>query len=130
MWHFKLTKINLFYGNITIDNEWEVFSEQSDLVLWKLDKNSDKNVSESNNSDQTDSDDGLKGNEKFKEGNWSHLVHLFQLLFKIVNIAPEEGQIPVSFTSEPNWEARAFPKDYSWGRNHFNEEREILNEIL
>ena len=69
MWHFKLTKISLFYGNITIDNEWEVFSEQSDLVLWKLDKNSDKNVSESNNSDQTDSDDGLKGNEKFKEGN-------------------------------------------------------------
>ena len=44
---------------------------------------------------------------------------------EIVNIAPGEGQIPVSFTSEPNWEALAFPKDYSTGRNHFNEEREI-----
>ena len=44
---------------------------------------------------------------------------------EIVNIAPEEGQIPVSFISEPNWEALAFPKDYSTGRNHFNEEREI-----
>ena len=38
---------------------------------------------------------------------------------EIVNIAPGEGQIPVSFTSEPNWEALAFPKDYSTGRNHF-----------
>ena len=44
---------------------------------------------------------------------------------EIVNIAPGEGQIPVSFTSEPNWKALAFPKDYSTGRNHFNEEREI-----
>ena len=52
------------------------------------------------------------------------------ICIEIVNIAPGEGQIPVSFTSEPNWEARAFPKDYSWGRNHFNEEREILNEML
>ena len=44
---------------------------------------------------------------------------------EIVNVAPGEGQIPVSFTSEPNWEALAFPKDYSIRRNHFNEEREI-----
>ena len=27
---------------------------------------------------------------------------------EIVNIAPGEGLIPVSFTSEPNWEALAF----------------------
>ena len=44
---------------------------------------------------------------------------------KVVNIAPGEGKIPVSFTLEPNMEALAFPKDYSTGRNHFNEEREI-----
>ena len=31
---------------------------------------------------------------------------------KIVNIAPGEGQIPVSFTAEPNREALAFPKDF------------------
>ena len=43
---------------------------------------------------------------------------------KIVNIAPGEGQIPVSFTSKPNWEVLAFPKDCSTERNHFNEERE------
>ena len=28
-----------------------------------------------------------------------------------VNIAPAEGQIPVSFTSGLNWEALAFPKE-------------------
>ena len=44
---------------------------------------------------------------------------------EIVNIAPAEGEIPVSFTSEPYWEALTFPKDYSTGLNHFNEEREI-----
>ena len=32
---------------------------------------------------------------------------------EIVNIAPVEGQIPVSFTSEPNCEALAFPKEYT-----------------
>ena len=44
---------------------------------------------------------------------------------EIVNIALGEGQIPDSFTLEPNGEAPAFPKDYSTGRNHFNEEKEI-----
>ena len=43
----------------------------------------------------------------------------------VVNIAPGEGQIPVSFTSEPNWEALAFPKEYSIGKGHFNDDREI-----
>ena len=45
-------------------------------------------------------------------------------LSEVVNIAPREGQIPVSFTSEPDWEALAFPKDYSTGINRFNEDRE------
>ena len=45
----ELTKINPFYRNIAIDNEWEDLSEQSDPVLWKL--LTEKNASESNNSD-------------------------------------------------------------------------------
>ena len=61
----KLTKINPFYSSITIDNEWEDSSEQSDPVLWKL--LTDKNASEFNNSDQTDSDDDIEGSDKFKE---------------------------------------------------------------
>ena len=41
----------------------------------------------------------------------------------IFNIREGGGQFPVCFTSEPNWEAPAFPKDYSSGRNHFNKEK-------
>ena len=44
---------------------------------------------------------------------------------EVVNIAPGEGQIPVSFTSEPNWEVLAFPKDYSTQRNQYIQERQI-----
>ena len=44
---------------------------------------------------------------------------------EIVNITPGKGQIPVSFISEPNWEALAFRKDYATAINYFNEEREI-----
>ena len=40
------------------------------------------------------------------------------LFGEAVNIAPGEGQIPVSFTSEPNWEALAFLKDYSIGKKN------------
>ena len=61
----KLAQINPFYINITIHNEWEDLSEQSDLVLWKL--LTDKNVQESNNIDQMDSDDDIEGSDKFKE---------------------------------------------------------------
>ena len=65
----KINKINPFYSNITNDNEWEDFSEQiSDLVVWKLltDKNTDKNAKETNSRDQTDSDNDIEGNDKFK----------------------------------------------------------------
>ena len=61
----KLVQINLFYSNISIHNEWEDLSEQSDLVLWK--RLTDKNTQESNNRDRTDSDDDIEGNDKFKE---------------------------------------------------------------
>ena len=61
----KLAQINPFYSNITIHNEWEDLSEQSDPVLWKL--LTDKNAQESNNRDQMDSDDDIEGNDKFKE---------------------------------------------------------------
>ena len=45
---------------------------------------------------------------------------------EIINIAPAEGQIPVSFTPEPNWEASAFPKEYPNGENYFNEKGDVL----
>ena len=62
----KITKINPFYINNTIYNEWEDLSEQSDPVLWKL--VTDKDARESNNKDQTDSDDdNIEGKDKFRE---------------------------------------------------------------
>ena len=92
----------------------------------------DKNAQESNNKVQTDSDDD-EGNGKFKERELKESSSHFPAVMyngdgpdispsEIVNIAPGQGQIPVSFTSEPNWEVLAFPKGYSTGRNHFNEE--------
>ena len=41
-----------------------------------------------------------------------------------VNIAPGEGQILFFFTTEPDCEALAFPKEYSAGKNHYNQERD------
>ena len=61
----KLAQINPFYSNITIHNEWEDLSEQSDPVLWK--PLTDKKAQESNNINQLDSDDDIEGNNKFKE---------------------------------------------------------------
>ena len=43
----------------------------------------------------------------------------------LYNITPGEGQSPISFISEPNWEALAILRDYYVGRNDFNEEKEI-----
>ena len=47
-------KINPFYSNITIDNEWKDLNEKSDLMSWELLTNI--NARGSSNSDQTDSD--------------------------------------------------------------------------
>ena len=83
----------------------------------------------------TNSDDDIEGNDKFWKKIKRNLLCLFQLSCimlmdqtshsEIVNIAPGEGQIPVSFILEPNWEALAFPKDYTTEKNHYNEEGEI-----
>ena len=44
---------------------------------------------------------------------------------QIVNVAPGEGQIPVSFSSEPDWEALCYIKEYPTAENHFNANREV-----
>ena len=78
-------------------------------MLWKLltDKNTDKNARGSNSNDQTDSDDDMKGNDKFKEREMKEPSPPFPTVMynidgpnifsnEIVNIAPGNGQIPVS----------------------------------
>ena len=82
-----------------------------------------RNARESSNSDQTDSDNDIEGNNKFKERELKESSLPFLVMrynvdepnmspSEIVNIAPREGQIRVSVTSGPNWEALAFPKDF------------------
>ena len=79
---------------------------------------SDKNAGESNNRDQTDSDDDIEGNDKFEERELKESSSPFQTVVynvdgsnistsEIINIAPGEGQIPVSFTLKLNWEVLA-----------------------
>ena len=104
----KLTKINQFYSNITIDNEWKDLTEQLDLMLWKL--LTDNSTRESSSSDQTDSNDDTEGNDKFKERELKESSSPFATVMRnidgpnisprnispnIVNIAPGECQIPV-----------------------------------
>ena len=49
---------------------------------------------------------------------------------QVLNIAPGERQIPVSFTTEPNCEALAFPKYFPYGRFHFgNTQSSAYNTI-
>ena len=80
---------------------------------------------------ETDSDDEIEGNDHAyeKEKRLSSVPFPTALqkgpnssTDEIVNIAPGEGP----FTSESNWEALEFPKDYSTGKNHFNEYRKFL----
>ena len=129
----KLIEINPFYKNVIVDNDWKNVSEQSDPEFRKLLNNG--NGKEFNIDDQTDSDDDIEGNNKLKEREMKMSFLPFRTVMhnidgpnisssEIVNIAPGEGQIPVSFASEPNWEALAFPKEYSTGINHFNEDRD------
>ena len=114
----KLIEVNPFYKNVIVDNDWRNVSEQSDPEFWKLLTND--NAKEFNIDDQTDSDDDTEGNNKLKESKMKMSSLPFLMVMhnidvpnisssEIVNIAPGEGQIPVSFTSEPNWEALAFP---------------------
>ena len=129
----KLTEINPFYKDVSIDNEWVDVSEQSDPELWNL--LTDENANECNeNDDQTDSDEDIDGNDHVKEKDAKMSAVPYPTVLhnidgpnispsEIVNIAPGEGQIPVSCSSEPDWEALSFPKFYSTGKNHYNEKK-------
>ena len=46
---------------------------------------------------------------------------------QVPNISPGEAQIPVSFATERNCEALAFPKNFPYGRFCF---RDIAREVL
>ena len=115
----KLTEINPFYRDVSIDNAWENVSKHSDPELWNILTNNNSENPERD--EQTDSDGDIEGNDKVKENvkkmpsvPYPTVMHKINgpniSANEIVNIAPGKGQIPVSFTSEPNWESLSFVK--------------------
>ena len=61
----KLTEINPFYKDVSIDNEWADITEQSDPELWHL--LTDENAKSNNEDEQIDSDEEIDGNNHVKE---------------------------------------------------------------
>ena len=129
----KFVEINPHYKNICWNETWENESEQTDPELWNLLTN--KNA-ETNDSDiETDSDDEIEDNKLNETEKQSPSVSFPTALHNIngpnitpeqvINIAPGEGQTPISHYNEENWEALAFPKHYAHGINHFGSFRDI-----
>ena len=126
----KLMEVNHLYKSISISSCWESISEESDPELWKLLTTDDEFTIENANNPETDSDDEIEGNDASKEKSQIPYPTVFHNTHgpnvtseKVLEIAPGEGQIPVSTYNEPNWEALSFVKQYSQGRYHFNWER-------
>lgn len=88
----KLSEINLFYKNVTVNNKWEDISIQSDTDLWKL--LTYVTAREPDIDDQSDR----------------------------IGMVKQESNFFFFFASEPYWEELAFLKDHYTGRNHLNEE--------
>ncbi|XP_066926640.1 uncharacterized protein [Clytia hemisphaerica] len=144
----KLVEVNKFYENVAPNSRWEDESLRSDPELWSL--LTDKNAQPQE--DESDSDDNIEGNDhnlerQMKNSNSSQPTLLYDIdgatissdnaidiahqqsttditSDQVVNIAPCENEIPVSFYSEPDWEALAYPAHYPDAKNHFNSPRD------
>lgn len=129
----KYIEVNHLYSDVSSNTTWESESQKNDPELWSLltdDKATPQN-------DETDSDEEIEGNDaRVEREQQIHTTAQPTLLQNVdgpdlpnlatqqVNIAPCENEIPVSFYSEPDWEALAFPEHFSTGQNHFNSPRE------
>ena len=111
----------------------ENISQESDQELWDILTNEN---AKHDKADITDSDEEIEGNDSaVKKEQRESVFPCPKLLHgingtslrpgKVLNIAPCENQIPVSFTQEPDWEALAFVKEFPLGAGHFNEERNV-----
>ena len=102
--------MNLLYQNIQIDPSWENVSQESNSELWNIltDENH-KHVE----GEMDDSDEDTEGNDyAYEKEVQDSVLPLPTVLHNIedpsvspaqvFNIAPGEGQIPVSFTTEPS----------------------------
>ncbi|XP_066926766.1 uncharacterized protein [Clytia hemisphaerica] len=144
----RLVEVNKFYENIAPNYRWEDESLRSDPELWSL--LTDQNAQPQE--DESDSDDNIEGNDnnlerQMKNNNSSQPTLLYDIdgaaissekaiditlqqsttdisSDQVVNIAPCENEIPVSFYSEPDWEALAFPAHYPDAKNYSNSPRD------
>ena len=128
----KLQEINPLYRTVVIEDSWADVSEQTDPELWNF-LTSNNNVNNAED-EQTDSDEDIEGNDHAKEKE-QRLSNCHPTVMhnidgpnvdsnEMINIAPGEGQIPVSHSNEPHCEALAFPNLFSTGKFHYNYNRE------
>ena len=130
----KLIEINPFYLSVCIDDSWATVSLETDPLLWSAltieNACLDENL-------ETDGDEKIEGSNASHEKEFHKSSVPFPTVLQnidgpellvddVVNIMPAEGQISVSFASEFNWKALAFPKEYSTGKGHFNDNHEII----
>ena len=108
--------MNPLYQNIQIDPSWENVSQESDSELWNILTDENHRHVEG---EIDDSDEDTEGNDHAYEKEVQDSVLPLPTVLhniedpsvspaQVLNIAPGEGQIPVSFTTEPYWEAFPF----------------------
>ena len=128
----KLIEVNHFYKDVTSNPTWENDSQEFDPQLWSMltDENAVLQI------DKLDSEDEIEDNNKNAEIEQQIYCQSQPTLLQNidgpelpnlanqVDVAPCENEIPVSFYSEPDWEALAFPGHYPDAKNYFNSPRE------
>lgn len=132
----KLKEINPHYKDVVFQNSWVDLTEKSDPTLWKL-LTDIITISPDSDNEVMDFDEEIEGKDHAKEEQMrrkssgltptvTHNVHGPNISSSdVLNLAPGQNQIPVSFTSKPNWEALAFPKDFSTAVNRFGQARDV-----
>ena len=132
-----------FYRNVTVNEAWETFSAQHNPEFWTCITNQEQNMSTNSNS-SSDSEHISDSEDEVDESDPPEILELLRqkasvnstTCFQpfsgpevrtkdILNLAPAEGQRPVSHYREPNWEAMAFPKLFPSGKNTLNSQRNV-----
>ena len=129
----KYSKYSPYIRGVCKDDCWVTVSQETDPFLWSALTNENACLDENF---EIDNDEEIEGNNAAHEKEFHKSSVPFPSVLQnidgpelsvdgVVNIAPAEGQITMSFTSEPNWEDLAFPKEYSTGKGHFDDNHEI-----
>ena len=124
----KLIEVNPLYQNTQINLSWENVSQESNPELCNILTDQNHKCVEG---EIDDNDEEIEENDHAYEKEVEDSVLPLPTVLlniegpsspaQVLNIAPGEGQITVTFTTEPYWEALAFPKDFPYGRFHFGD---------